>query len=148
MISIVKVKVEVLASFGDLSLPEYKTEHAAGVDLASCEDLVLKIGERRLVSTGLKIAIPLGFEGQIRPRSGLSLKEGILIPNSPGTIDADYRGEVKIIMWNLGEKDFSIKRGDRIAQLVIVPVVKADFMVVASLDETKRSAGGFGHTGV
>lgn len=148
MIKVVEIKVECLNHFDGLYLPAYQSEHAAGVDLQSAEETILKKGERKLISTGLKVAIPNGYEGQIRPRSGLSLREGILIPNSPGTIDADYRGEIKIIMWNLSEKDFKINKGDRIAQLIISPVVKADFQVVTSLEATQRNEGGFGHTGL
>ena len=147
MLNNVTVQVELLEHFSGLNLPEYKTILSSGLDLASAEDIIMRKGEKKLVATGIKIAIPAGYEGQIRPRSGLSLKEGIIIPNSPGTIDADYRGEVKIILWNLGEKDFTIAKGDRIAQLVIVPVVRAEFEVVSSLDITVRNEGGFGHTG-
>jgi len=148
MINIVEINIECLAHFKGLTLPEYQTVHAAGVDLQSAETLILKKGERRLIPTGIKVSIPEGYEGQIRPRSGLTLKSGIMVPNSPGTIDADYRGEIKIIMWNLGENDFEIAKGDRIAQLVISPVVKARFKCVTKLKETKRNEGGFGHTGV
>ncbi|MDD5456992.1 MAG: dUTP diphosphatase [Candidatus Margulisbacteria bacterium] len=147
MLNNVTIQVELLEHFSGLKLPEYKTILSSGLDLASAEDTIMHKGEKKLVATGIKIAIPAGYEGQIRPRSGLSLKEGIIIPNTPGTIDADYRGEVKIILWNLGEKDFTINKGDRIAQLVIVPVVRAEFEVVGSLDITARNDGGFGHTG-
>ncbi len=144
----IKLEVECLPFFKGLDLPKYSTTRSAGLDLASAEDTILKKGERKLVSTGLKMAIPSGYEGQIRPRSGLTLKKGILIPNSPGTIDADYRGEVKIIMWNLGDEDFEIKRGDRIAQLIVAPVVQTEIEVVEKLDVTQRNEGGFGHTGI
>jgi dUTP pyrophosphatase len=111
------------------------------------EPLVLKPGARHAVPTGLTFAIPSGFEGQVRPRSGLALKSGITLANTPGTIDADYRGEVKVILINLGEEDFIIRRGDRIGQLLIAPVIQASWAEVDSLDETVRGAGGFGSTG-
>jgi dUTP pyrophosphatase len=134
-----------------LPLPAYETEHAAGMDLraAVAEDapLTLRPAERAAVPTGLAMAIPPGFEGQVRPRSGLALRAGVTCLNTPGTIDADYRGEVKVILINLGEADFIIRRGDRIAQLVIAPVTAAAWNEVASLDETGRGAGGFGSTG-
>jgi dUTP pyrophosphatase len=134
-----------------LPLPAYETEHAAGMDLraAVAEDapLTLRPGERDAVPTGLTMAIPPGFEGQVRPRSGLALRSGVTCLNTPGTIDADYRGEVKVILINLGQADFVIHRGDRIAQLVIAPVVQAQWAEVDSLDETGRGAGGFGSTG-
>lgn len=147
MIEKVVVPVEVLEHFDGLSLPSHQTDHASGVDLASAEDVTLVAGERRLVATGIKVAIPVGYEGQIRPRSGMALKSGVIIPNSPGTIDADYRGEVKIILWNLSDKPYPIAKGDRIAQLVLVPVVQIQWSAVASLDVTARAEGGFGHTG-
>ena len=131
-----------------LPLPAYETAHAAGMDLRAAvpEDapLTLRPGERDAVPTGLAMAIPPGFEGQVRPRSGLALKHGVTCLNTPGTIDADYRGEVKVILINLGEEDFVIRRGDRIAQLVIAPVTQAAWTEVAALDETARGAGGFG----
>jgi dUTP pyrophosphatase len=134
-----------------LPLPAYETEHAAGMDLraavADDEPLVLKPGSRFAVPTGLSMAIPVGFEGQVRPRSGLAAKSGVTCLNTPGTIDADYRGEVKVILVNLGEEDVTIRRGDRIAQLLISPVVQAQWAEVDSLDETARGAGGFGSTG-
>jgi dUTP pyrophosphatase len=134
-----------------LPLPAYETEHAAGMDLraAVAEDapLTLRPGERDAVPTGLAMAIPPGFEGQVRPRSGLALRSGVTCLNTPGTIDADYRGEVKVILINLGEADFTIRRGDRIAQLVIAPVTNATWSEVATLDETTRGQGGFGSTG-
>ncbi len=148
MLTILKVPVEILSHAQDLPLPDYQTDHASGLDLVSAEDAILIPGDRRLIATGLKIAIPIGYEGQIRPRSGLSLRHGITIPNSPGTIDADYRGEVKIILWNLGENEFTIKRGDRIAQLVVVPVIRVEWERVSTVLETERGDGGFGHTGV
>ena len=134
-----------------LPLPAYETAQAAGMDLRAAvpehEPFVLKPGSRHATPTGLAFALPPGFEGQVRPRSGLALKAGVTCLNTPGTIDADYRGEVKVILINLGEEDFTIRRGDRIAQLVIAPVVQAGWSEVASLDETARGAGGFGSTG-
>ena len=134
-----------------LPLPAYETAQAAGMDLrAAVPDdapFVLKPGSRHAVPTGLAFALPPGFEGQVRPRSGLALKAGVTCLNTPGTIDADYRGEVKVILINLGEEDFTIRRGDRIAQLVIAPVIQAGWSEVASLDETARGANGFGSTG-
>ena len=131
-----------------LPLPAYATEGAAGMDVVAAEDLSLTPGTRAAVATGFAIAIPAGYEVQVRPRSGLALKHGITCLNTPGTIDSDYRGEVKVILANLGSEAFAIKRGDRIAQLVAAPVQRATFTEVASLDETARGAGGFGSTGV
>lgn len=134
-----------------LELPSYETEGAAGMDLraAVAEDapMVLQPGQRDLIPTGLRIALPLGYEAQIRPRSGLALKQGITCLNTPGTIDADYRGEVKVILANLGQEPVEITRGMRIAQMVIAPVTRGIFMEVAALDDTERGAGGFGSTG-
>lgn len=135
----------------DLPLPAYETAQAAGMDLRAAvpEDapLILRPGSRHAVPTGLAFALPEGFEAQVRPRSGLAAKHGVTCLNTPGTIDADYRGEVKVILVNLGEEDFTIRRGDRIAQLVIAPVVQARWTEVANLDETARGDGGFGSTG-
>ncbi len=135
----------------DLPLPAYETAGAAGMDLRAAvpEDapLVLKPGARTMAPTGLAFAVPPGFEAQVRPRSGLAAKAGITCLNTPGTIDSDYRGEVKVILANLGDEDFVIRRGDRIAQLVIAPVAQAAWSEVASLDETARGARGFGSTG-
>ncbi len=128
-------------------IPEYMSNSASGADIYACEEVVIEPGEIKLVSTGFSLAIPEGFEGQIRPRSGLALKHGISVLNSPGTIDSDYRGEVKVILINLGKKAFTVKYGDRIAQLVITEVARASFQTVQDLDETQRSEGGFGHTG-
>ncbi len=132
-----------------LPLPGLATSGAAGSDLSAAIDSDLSIapGQRELIPTGFSVAIPPGFEGQVRPRSGLALRHGIVIPNSPGTIDSDYRGEVKVILLNAGSESFAISRGDRIAQLVIAPIVSSVFDEVDSLDETSRGAGGFGHTG-
>ena len=135
----------------DLPLPAYETPDAAGMDLRAAvpqdEPLVLQPGARIAVPTGLAFAIPTGFEGQVRPRSGLALKFGVTQANTPGTIDADYRGEAKVILINLGKDDFIIRRGDRIGQLIVAPVVQAQWVEVKSLDVTKRGAGGFGSTG-
>lgn len=135
----------------DLPLPAYETAQAAGMDLRAAvpedEPLVLRPGSRHAVPTGLAFALPDGFEGQVRPRSGLAAKSGVTCLNTPGTVDADYRGEVKVILINLGEEDVTIRRGDRIAQLVIAPVVQARWAEVDTLDETARGAGGFGSTG-
>jgi dUTP pyrophosphatase len=130
-----------------LPLPAYATEHAAGMDVVAAEDVTLAPGARHAVATGFAIAIPEGYEVQVRPRSGLALRHGITCLNTPGTIDADYRGEVKVILANLGDAPFEIARGERIAQLVPAPVQRARFAEVAALDETARGAGGFGSTG-
>lgn len=133
----------------DISLPRYMTPHAAGMDICAAieTDLVLEKGAIALIPTGFAIALPQGFESQIRPRSGLAVKHGIGIINSPGTIDADYRGEIKIALINLGEKDYTISRGDRIAQMVVKKVYQARLEIVKQIDETDRNTGGFGHTG-
>jgi dUTP pyrophosphatase len=146
----VRVRVARVAGAEDLPLPAYATRDAAGLDLLAAVDgeQVIAPDERTLVPTGLRLAIPRGYEGQVRPRSGLALRHGILLPNAPGTIDADYRGELQIILWNAGREPFVVKRGDRIAQLVVAPVARATLQVVAGLDDTERGAGGFGHTGV
>jgi len=133
-----------------LPLPTYTTSGASGVDLSADiqEDILLQPGQRVLVPTGISIAIPEGVEAQVRPRSGLAWKNGITVLNTPGTIDADYRGEIKVILVNLGQEPFTITRGMRIAQLVFAPVIQVAFKAVESLDETERNAGGFGSTGV
>jgi dUTP pyrophosphatase len=130
-----------------LPAPVYATEGAAGLDIVAAEDLTLAPGARHAVATGFAIAIPAGFEVQVRPRSGLALKHGITCLNTPGTIDEDYRGEVKVILANLGHEPFVVRRGERIAQLVPAPVLKAAFREVEALSETSRGAGGFGSTG-
>lgn len=146
------IAVVKLAHFGDLPLPAYETMQSAGMDLRAAigEDEIISMpsGSRVLVPTGLKIALPPNYEAQIRPRSGLALKNGITCLNSPGTIDADYRGEVGIILINHGADTFEIKRGDRIAQMVIAPITQAVWMETDDLDETARGSGGFGSTGV
>ena len=131
-----------------LPLPAYQTDLAAGLDLQADEAVTLAPGARALVPTGIAIALPPGYEAQVRPRSGLALRHGIVLPNAPGTIDADYRGEISVILMNLGEAPFEVKRGDRIAQLVVAPVARVRWRPKARLDETARSAGGFGSTGV
>jgi len=132
-----------------LPLPQYETNLAAGMDLraALTGPVILQPGERTLVPTGLRIALPSGYEAQVRPRSGLALRHGVTLVNTPGTIDADYRGEVKVLIINHGEEPFTLQRGDRIAQLVFAPVVRATLRPVTRLDDTARGSGGFGHTG-
>lgn len=145
------IKVRRLPHNADLPLPAYETAQSAGMDLraAVAEDapVTLQPGARALIPTGLAIALPPGFEAQVRPRSGLALKHGITCLNSPGTVDADYRGELAVILINLGQEPFVIRRGERIAQMVIAPVTQASFVEVEALDETARGAGGFGSTG-
>lgn len=130
-----------------LPLPAYATTGAAGMDVVSAEDVTIAPSARHAVATGLAMAIPEGYEVQVRPRSGLALKHGITVPNTPGTIDSDYRGELKVILINLGSEPFAIARGDRVAQLVLAPVVQAAWDEVEALDATERGAGGFGSTG-
>ncbi len=146
------IPVQVLPHGEGLPLPAYETEQAAGMDLAAAvpetAPMVLAPGKRALVPTGLTLELPPGIEAQIRPRSGLAFKKGITLLNSPGTIDADYRGEVGVLLINLGEEDFVIHRGDRIAQMVIAPVTQARLETVLEVNETARGAGGFGSTGV
>jgi dUTP pyrophosphatase len=143
----VPVMVKRLAHFEGLELPAYATEGAAGMDVLAAEDVTLTPGARHAVATGLALAIPPGFEIQVRPRSGLALKHGITVPNTPGTIDSDYRGELKVILINHGKDAFDVRRGDRIAQLVLSPVTRASWLKVDELDETVRGEGGFGSTG-
>ena len=145
-----KIRItRVESGLKDIPLPAYATRGSSGMDIyASVEDdLHLQPGETTLVPTGIRIAVPEGFEAQVRPRSGLAIKHEIGILNSPGTIDSDYRGEVKIVITNFGKKEFIVRRGDRVAQLVISPVVRAIWEEVNSIDETERGEGGFGHTG-
>jgi dUTP pyrophosphatase len=143
----IEIKIKRLPNGGGLPLPAYASDGAAGMDVVAAESLWLKVGQRHAVATGFALAIPAGWEVQVRPRSGLALKHGITCLNTPGTIDSDYRGEVKIILANLGEEMFEIKRGDRIAQLVPAQVQRAMLQEVDSLDETARGTGGFGSTG-
>ena len=145
-------EIKALPHFEGLQLPAYETVLAAGADLRAAvpEDvpMILKAGERALVPTGLSMALPAGYEAQIRPRSGLAYKHGVTCLNTPGTIDADYRGEVKVLLINHGADDFTINRGERIAQMVIAPITQPDFVQVDTLSETARGVGGFGSTGV
>ncbi len=147
----VTIRVVPLPHFEGLALPAYETADAAGMDLRAAvpedQPITLKPGERAMAPTGLTLALPAGHEAQVRPRSGLAAKHGVTCLNTPGTIDADYRGEVKVILINLGQEPFVIRRGERIAQMVIAPVTRAELSVVAALDETQRGAGGFGSTG-
>jgi len=141
-----EVELKVVKLREDIPLPSYVTEGAVGMDLHAAEEVILHPGEIKLVSTGIKVEVPRGYELQIRPRSGFAVK-GIGIPNSPGTIDNDYRGEVKVCLINFGKEPFKIKKGDRIAQAVVSPVVRAKLICVNSLSSTFRGEGGFGHTG-
>ena len=143
----VAVRLKRLPHGEGLPLPAYATPGAAGMDVVAAEDVVIAPGARHPVATGLALAIPEGFEIQVRPRSGLALKHGITVPNTPGTIDSDYRGELKVLLINHGDEPFAIARGDRVAQLVLAPVVQAAWDEVSELDSTSRGAGGFGSTG-
>ena len=140
----VTVAVKRLPHGEGLELPKYATDGAAGMDVLAAEDVTIASGARHAVATGLAVAIPAGYEIQVRPRSGLALKHGITVPNTPGTIDSDYRGELKVILINHGSEPFAIARGDRVAQLVLAPVTQAAWDEVADLDDTIRGAGGFG----
>jgi len=141
------VKILRLPNGEGLPLPAYESEHAAGMDLRAAEDAILPPAGRALVATGFAIALPHGFEAQVRPRSGLAAKHGVTVLNAPGTIDADYRGEVKVILINHGADAFAIKRGDRIAQMIVAPVTRVTLAEAASLSDTARGSGGFGSTG-
>ena len=143
----IQIQLKRLPHGEGLPLPAYASEHAAGLDVVAAESLTLAPGARHAVATGFAIAIPQGFEVQVRPRSGLALKHGITCLNTPGTIDSDYRGEVKVILANLGAEPFDVVRGERIAQLVPAPVQRASFAEVGELGETERGSGGFGSTG-
>jgi dUTP pyrophosphatase len=145
-----KLRVQRLPEGEGLPLPRYMTEHAAGMDLCAAVEgeVTLAPGETRLVPTGFRIAVPVGYEAQVRPRSGLAARHGVTLLNAPGTVDADYRGQVCVVVVNHGREPFVIRRGDRIAQMVIAPVVRVEVEEVAELDDTARSEGGFGHTGV
>lgn len=143
----IPVPVKRLPHAEGLDLPAYATEGAAGMDVLAAEDVTLAPGTRHAVATGLALAIPPGYEVQVRPRSGLALKHGISVPNAPGTIDSDYRGELRVILINHGAEPFAVRRGDRVAQLVLAPVVRACWLEVEDLDETARGEGGFGSTG-
>lgn len=148
--SVVRVAILQEPDATDLPLPSYQTPGSAGVDLYAAvkEPLTLPPGARARVPTGIRIALPPGYEAQVRPRSGLAWRHGIGMVNAPGTIDSDYRGEVQVILINLGQEPFTIQRGERIAQLVVAPVVRVEWQVVESLPPTERGEGGFGHTGV
>lgn len=143
-----KIEIKCVASEGAV-IPEYKTSGAAGADICAflSEPVIIKKGSRAMIPTGLFFSIPQGYEIQVRPRSGLATKNGVTVLNTPGTIDSDYRGEVKVILVNLGDEDFEVKNGERIAQIVVAPVTIGVFEQVSSLDETERGAGGFGSTG-
>lgn len=143
----IDIRLKRLPNGKDLPLPAYATEHSAGLDIVAAEDLILPPGGRHAVATGFAIAIPEGHEVQVRPRSGLALKHGITCLNTPGTIDSDYRGEVKVILANLGSEPFAVRRGERIAQIVPAPVLRTQLVEVSELDETARGGGGFGSTG-
>lgn len=148
-----QIKVQIKRVRGDVDkdipLPRYMTEHSAGMDLYAAvdQDVMIEPGERKLIPTGIAVAVPKGYEAQIRPRSGLALKSGISLVNSPGTIDADYRGEIGVLAINLGNEAFTVKRGERIAQMVINRVCSASLELTQELDMTGRDSGGFGHTG-
>lgn len=146
----IKIRIKKRESAKDLPLPQYITPGSSGMDLyADVDDeLIINPGEIKLVCSGICLSLPEGFEGEIRPRSGLALKHGITLVNAPGTIDSDYRGPVNLIMTNLGNLPFKIRRGDRVAQLVIKEVIRAELVEAEELNETVRASGGFGHTGV
>lgn len=144
----IAVQLKRLPHGEGLALPAYATDGAAGMDVLAAEDATIAPGQRHAVATGLSVAIPAGYEIQVRPRSGLALKHGITVPNTPGTIDSDYRGEVKIMLINLGKEEVAISRGMRIAQLVVAPVSRAGLALVDSLHPTDRGSGGFGSTGL
>lgn len=145
-----KIEIKKLGNFGDLELPHFATALAAGADLRAALGAPVDIapGERKLIPTGFAMALPAGYEAQVRPRSGLAYKHGITVLNTPGTIDADYRGEVKVLLINHGQETFTIQRGERIAQMVIGKLIGVDFEVVSELSDTERGAGGYGSTGV
>jgi len=150
-VSAIEVRVTRLTHGDDLPLPSYQTAHAAGLDLlaavSATDPVTLAPGERSLVPTGIAVALPEGYEAQVRPRSGLAVRHGLTVLNSPGTIDADYRGEIQVLLANLSNAQVTITRGMRVAQLVVAPVVRAQILEVASLDKTQRGSGGFGSTG-
>jgi len=144
-----KEKVLIKKLHKDVKIPEYKTQGSSGLDLEAFieQDLIIKPGHKELIPTGLSVSIPENLEIQIRPRSGLALKNGLTVLNTPGTVDADYRGEIKVILINFSSENFIVKKGDRIAQMVLCPIVKASFELVDELPESLRSSGGFGSTG-
>jgi dUTP pyrophosphatase len=147
MLPPIRIQLLRLPHGADLPIPAYATDGAAGMDVVAAEEVTIAPGGRHAVATGFAMAIPAGYEVQVRPRSGLALKHGVTCLNTPGTIDSDYRGEVKVILANLGQEPFAIRRGERIAQLVPAPVQRADLDLVETLDATARGAGGFGSTG-
>ncbi|WP_298300864.1 dUTP diphosphatase [uncultured Erythrobacter sp.] len=147
MTKTIEIEVKRLPHGEGLPLPAYATSGAAGMDVVSAEDITIAPGARHPVATGLSVAIPYGYEIQVRPRSGLAFKYGITVPNTPGTIDSDYRGELKVLLINHGSDDFAIARGDRVAQLVVSPVTQGIWQEVSELDATERGTGGFGSTG-
>ncbi len=146
----IKIQIRRQAECEDIPLPRYMSEHAAGMDLCSAcaGEVTIAPGKVELIPCGFAMALPVGYEAQVRPRSGLALRHGITLPNAPGTIDADYRGEVCVILANTGAEPFTVTRGMRIAQLVIAPITLAEVVEVRELDETARGTGGFGHTGM
>ena len=146
----ITVKIRRKSGCEDVPPPRYMSQHAAGMDIcAACDiDIIVSPGDVKLVPCGFYMAVPIGYEAQVRPRSGLAIKHGITLPNAPGTIDADYRGEVCVILGNMGREDFLVQRGMRIAQMVIAPVTRAEVIEVEKLDDTQRGQGGFGHTGI
>jgi len=150
MASPITIQIRRQGGCEDLPLPRYLSEHASGMDVcAACEaDVAIAPGDVRRIPCGFSMAVPVGWEAQVRPRSGLAGRHGIIVPNSPGTIDADYRGEVCVILANIGHEEFVVRRGMRVAQIVIAPVTRAALTEVESLDETRRGEGGFGHTGM
>lgn len=150
MSEILNVQIKRLPEGEGLPLPSYMSAHAAGADLCAAvpRDTVIEPGARAMIPTGFAIALPDGYEAQVRPRSGLAIKNGVTCLNSPGTIDADYRGPVNVILANLGSEPFTVRRGDRIAQLIVAPVTRASFDLAEELDETQRAGNGFGSTGV
>jgi len=150
MVSPITIRIRRKAGCADIDPPRYMSEHASGMDVcAACEsDVTIAPGDVKLIPCGFYMALPVGYEAQMRPRSGLALKHGIMLPNSPGTIDADYRGEVCVILANVGGEAFTVQRGMRVAQMVIAPVTRAETAFVEELDDTARGEGGFGHTGM
>jgi dUTP pyrophosphatase len=146
----ISIRIRREPGCGDLPLPSYQTAGASGMDLAAAveETLTIRPGEWKLVSAGIRISIPEGYEAQVRPRSGLAFRHGIGVLNGPGTVDSDYRGVVSVILFNFGKEPFTVRRGDRIAQMVIQKVVKAEWIESVELDETERKSGGFGSTGI
>ncbi len=144
----INIAVKRLPNGAGLSIPSYESAGAAGMDICAAESIVIRSGKRAAIATGFAFAIPEGYEIQVRPRSGLAYKNGMTVLNTPGTIDSDYRGEIKVILVNLGDEDFQVNKGDRIAQIIAAPVQRANLNEVDNLDDTERGSGGFGSTGV